>query len=116
MEILVKAINDSHSDPDIDRVSCFKKGYPVVIMPDNFTCGADEGLPLFVVIKVPGVEIGNEYIMPRFQGTDETTGRPIKTHCRDYTFPESIVDSAIDNDGILTLSNAEFLDSITAVE
>jgi hypothetical protein len=116
MEILVKAVNDSHSDPDIDKVSCFKKGYPVVIVPDNFTWGADEGLPLFVVVKVPGVEIGTEYIMPRFQGTDETTGRLIKTHCRDYTFPESIVDSAIDNDGILILSNDEFLDNIMVVE
>ena len=65
-EILVRAKNNTHSDPDIDRRGCYKRGYPVVIMPDGHQWGRLERLPDFVVIKVPLVsqETIEKYIQP----------------------------------------------------
>lgn len=55
-QILVMAINKTHADPDKDRRGCYKRGYPVVVMSDSHTWGRDECLPLFVVVKLPGVD------------------------------------------------------------
>jgi hypothetical protein len=57
MEILVKAVSNTHSDPEKDRRGCYKKGYPVVIMPDGHTWGTEECLPRFVVVKCPQVTV-----------------------------------------------------------
>ena len=57
MELLVKAIDALHSDPDKDRRGCYKKGYPVVVMPDGQTWGREECLPKFVIVKCPEVTV-----------------------------------------------------------
>lgn len=54
-EILIKRISVTNPDPEKDERGCYKRGYPVVIMPDGHEWGAEEGPPNFVVIKVPGV-------------------------------------------------------------
>lgn len=54
-EVLIKAISASHSDPVKDLRGCYKRGDIVVIMPDGHSWGAMEGLPNFVVVKIPGV-------------------------------------------------------------
>jgi len=78
-EILVKATNATHPDPDIDRRGCYKRGYPVVVMPDGHPWGNEERLPLFVVIKLPGVsvETAQKYIEPW-----EDALTPGQTYCR----------------------------------
>lgn len=54
-EILVRAISNVHSDAEKDRRGCYKKGYPVVVMPDGHEWGSQEGLPGFVIVKCPQV-------------------------------------------------------------
>jgi hypothetical protein len=55
-ELLIKARNAQHADPDIDRQGCYKRGDIVVVMPDGHEWGAKEGLPNFVKIKIPGLD------------------------------------------------------------
>ena len=56
-ELLVKAVSASvPTDPDRD-VLCYKRGMPVVVMPDGHPWGARERRPRFVVIKFPGVSV-----------------------------------------------------------
>jgi len=52
-EILVKAIDATHNDPDKDRRGCYKRGMPVVVMNDGHEWGLEERLPKFVIIKFP---------------------------------------------------------------
>lgn len=54
-ELLIKARNAQHADPDKDRRGCYKRGDIVVVMPDGHAWGAKEGLPNFVKIKIPGL-------------------------------------------------------------
>jgi hypothetical protein len=61
-EILVKAVSVTNPDPDKDQRGCYKRGYLVLIMPDGHVWGREEGLPKFVVIKLPGVPVDNEKI------------------------------------------------------
>jgi len=56
-EILFKAISVTHADPDKDRRGCYKKGYPVVVMPDGHTWGKEESLPKFIIVKCPEVTV-----------------------------------------------------------
>jgi len=75
-QILVMAIDKNHADPDIDRRGCYKRGYPVVVMPDSHTWGREEGLPSFVVIKIPGVPVEKvrKYIEPELEDVPDERG------------------------------------------
>lgn len=55
-EILVKAVDATNPDPEKQRRGCYRKGDPVLAMPDGHAWGAEEGPPKFVVIKVPGID------------------------------------------------------------
>jgi len=68
-EILIRAKNNVHSDPDKDRRGCYKRGMPVVVMPDGHQWGLLERLPDFVVIKVPMVSADRveKYIRPQME-------------------------------------------------
>jgi hypothetical protein len=55
-ELLIKARNAQHDDPDTDRRGSYKRGDVVVVMPDGHQWGAKEGLPNFVKIKIPGLD------------------------------------------------------------
>jgi hypothetical protein len=56
-EILIKAVDAHHPDPAVDERGCYKRGYPVVVMPDGHQWGSAEGLPTFYVIKLPTVTV-----------------------------------------------------------
>lgn len=57
-EILVAARKlGTHADPAVDRAGRYRRGMPVVVMPDNHPWGALERLPDFVVLKIPGVSV-----------------------------------------------------------
>lgn len=56
-EILIKAVDATHSDPEKDAVGCYKRGDMVVVAPDGHVWGKEEGLPKFVVVKVPGLSV-----------------------------------------------------------
>lgn len=55
-EFLIKARNATHADPVKDARGCYKRGDIVVVMPDGHLWGSKEGLPDFVIVKVPGVD------------------------------------------------------------
>lgn len=55
-EILVMARDGArNADPEKDRRGGYKRGMPVVVMEDGHEWGREEGLPTFVVLKLPGV-------------------------------------------------------------
>ena len=76
-QILVKAIDATHADPVKDRRGCYKRGMPVVVMPDTHTWGLDERPPKFVVLKLPGVPVEKvkKYIEPEREDTADADGR-----------------------------------------
>lgn len=55
-ELLIKAIDATHPDPEIDKAGCYKAGDVVVVMEDGHEWGRKEGLPNFVVLKIPGAD------------------------------------------------------------
>jgi hypothetical protein len=55
-EILVKAIDHVHSDPEKDRSGAYKRGMPVLVMPDGHPWGKEEGPPKFTIVKIPGLD------------------------------------------------------------
>ena len=71
-EILVKAISATHTDPIKDRRGCYKQFDPVVVMPDGHVWGAEEGLPKFWIVKIPGlaVETARRWIASWMDTTD----------------------------------------------
>jgi hypothetical protein len=56
-ELLIKAIDATHSDPVKDKAGCYKRGDIVVIMPDGHEWGKEERLPKFMVVKIPGMSV-----------------------------------------------------------
>ncbi len=68
-EILIKAIDATHPDPEKDRCGCYKMGDPVVVMPDGHVWGNEECLPTFYVFKIPGlsVEQAQKYVEPHME-------------------------------------------------
>lgn len=62
-ELLVKASNAVHVDPNADRQGCYKRGYPVLVMPDGWQWGAQEQLPNFVVFKFPLIAVDNPVLL-----------------------------------------------------
>lgn len=76
-EILIKARNATHPDPEIDRVGCYKRGDPVVVRDDGHVWGAKEGLPNFVVVKIPGVAASRIEALIQAQ-TEDDAGSPVQ--------------------------------------
>lgn len=61
-ELLVKAIDATHSDPEKDARGCYKRGDVVVAFDDGHEWGRLEVLPpdkggKFVIVKLPGVTL-----------------------------------------------------------
>lgn len=54
-EMLMKAIDYTHPDPEIDRKGAYKKGMVVVVENDGHSWGNEECLPKFTIIKLPNV-------------------------------------------------------------
>lgn len=70
------AIDKTHADPTKDRRGCYKRGYPVVVMPDSHTWGREECPPTFVLIKIPGASVDKvrKYLEPEREGTANADG------------------------------------------
>lgn len=66
-ELLVKAVDAVHPDPDVDRVGCYKAGDIVAVQPDGHHWGSCECLPAFIVVRIPGVSVDDarRYTEPR---------------------------------------------------
>jgi hypothetical protein len=68
-ELIVKAIDTTHPDPEKDRRGCYKRGYICGVYPDGTKWGAQERLPKFVILKFPGVPVDNlvvqKYLQPQ---------------------------------------------------
>lgn len=52
-ELLVKA----QDSPVSDGPGKWKQGHVVTVKPDGHLWGAKEGLPRFVIVKVPGIDV-----------------------------------------------------------
>jgi hypothetical protein len=56
-EVLIKALDHVHPDAVIDRAGSYKRGHPVVVMPDGHPWGKEERPPKFVVLRFPGLSV-----------------------------------------------------------
>jgi len=67
-EFLIKASDNTHSDPIKDARGCYKKGDIVDVRPDGFRWGREEGPPKFYIVKMPDlkVEDARKYMQPLF--------------------------------------------------
>ena len=78
-EIIVKAVDATHADPVKDRRGCYKCGYPVAVYPDGTRWGAEERLPKFVTIKIPGVSMDHptllKYVQSQLADTPDASGQ-----------------------------------------
>ena len=54
-DILAKATDANHPDPEVDRAGCYKKGDVVEVRESGAPRGALEGLPTFVIVECPEV-------------------------------------------------------------
>lgn len=55
-ELLIKAVDATHPDPIKNERGCYKRGDIVDVRPDGWHWGTEEGLPKFVIVKVPGLD------------------------------------------------------------
>jgi len=90
-EFLVMAKSNTHSDPNKDQTGCYKRGDIVVVKPDGHEWGKLEGLPNFVVIKVPGLnhEVATKYLDPEIDPLDNfkrTSRRKYRIRVDDIPF------------------------------
>jgi hypothetical protein len=69
-EILVAAISKTNILFPEKEMALYKRGMPVVVMPDGHPWGAKEGLPDFVVIKIPGVPVSTLQTLTDVQTED----------------------------------------------
>lgn len=66
-EILIKAVNATHADPTKDQRGCYKRGFPVLVMPDGHPWGIQERLPKFVVFKFPLIPVDHPTLLKYVQ-------------------------------------------------
>lgn len=101
-ELLVKAVSASHADPTKDQRGCYKRGMPVVVMPDDWQWGLEERLPKFVVIKIPTVSVSQ--VLKYIQSTS-TRRRLYRIRWEDL--PQSAQDKLIET-GQLTIKAGSY--------
>lgn len=98
-ELLVKAIDATHPDPEKDRRGCYKTGDVVVVMPDGHEWGKEEREPLFFVVKVPGLDVEEakvKFLQPEYSivaGKIEldNNGNPVTIGRRAYRIEKSLL-------------------------
>ena len=134
-EVLVKWVDRVHpTDTVKDRRGCYKKGDPAAVMPDGHEWGRKERLPIFVVVKIPGVnarDLAETLLGPEYDGdkmvlaidpagvpyvTDE---RLRLTRCRCFFNRAGLAArqrTDLDRDGEITLTRSEaeprFIDKV----
>lgn len=94
-ELLIKAVDATHPDPEIDAAGCYKEGMVVVVMPDGHEWGREEGPPKFVVAKLPGVSVEKtRKYMDELKETDAKTGEPKTVRRRRWQIDKAKMDPA----------------------
>lgn len=116
-EFLIKARDPVDLPKDAEKRSrCYRRGDVVVVMPDGHKWGKDEGLPKFVLVKIPGMpaEKARDYISSHYRDTGllDSKGRPVlklvtrrkwKVLIDDANFPTK-VRNTLANTGSVTVS------------
>ena len=54
-EMLIKAADNTHPDPDTNECHCWKQDDIVVVVEDGHVWGGKEGPPTFYIVSLPGV-------------------------------------------------------------
>lgn len=108
-EFLVKAVDAHHPDPARDAVNCYKKGDPVVAMPDGHKWGSEERNPeKFAIIAVPDMtlEEARSLCVPHTEIiTDPETGESrVRVLIRRRYY--------LNEQGVLEENQAEFYDKV----
>lgn len=75
VELLLKAIDATHSDPVKDKKGCYKKGDIVEVREENSQYGKKECLPKFLVVNVLGTMAQWKYLMKPEINEDEMITR-----------------------------------------
>jgi len=90
-EILIKAVDATHADPEKDQRGCYKRGMPVDAFPDGrFVMeGANPNSmvlrPTFVWLLLPGIDVDRvrQFLAPEQEDLGETVhGLPALTSVR----------------------------------
>lgn len=78
-ELLIRVNSSSHPDPAVDA-GCYKRGDVVVVMPDGHRWGTQEGLPVFVKVKIPGLSVATAmaWLQERLDTTDPLKPRLLR--------------------------------------
>lgn len=105
-ELLVKAVDAVHDDPEVDRRGCYKAGDIVACQPDGHPWGACECLPTFLVVRIPGLSVADarRYTEPRTLNV--TADGPEIIERRRFRID---VLSALGSEQILEISAADWL-------
>jgi hypothetical protein len=78
-EFLVKAVSVTHTNPVKDKRGCWKRGDVVNAMPDGHVWGKKEGLPKFLIVKIPGLDPksaeAQKYVGPEYDGEPSDDNR-----------------------------------------
>jgi hypothetical protein len=75
-EILVRAANNVHADPNVDARAMWKRGMMVAVKPDGHIWGAEEVRPAFVYIKIPLIDVSRcQKYLSDYIGVD---GEPVR--------------------------------------
>jgi hypothetical protein len=74
-EILVFGRNKTNPNSLEEDRGCYKRGMPVIAMPDGHLWGTKETLPDFIIIKIPGLSVdkANSFIKEQ---TEDDLGAP----------------------------------------
>ena len=86
VEILIKAVDATHKDPIKDKRGCYKRGDPVVVMPNGWSWGKEElNKDKFYILRVKDMTLkqGKELILPDVDTTD--IENPIIVRKRKYS-------------------------------
>lgn len=87
-----------------------QKGSPIVAMPDDHTWGSAEGLPDYIIVKLPDLQ--KSQVIQYVQSLQDTVlNRQIKQ--RKFRIPEVLVDSVINYySGVVTMTPAKLISVI----
>lgn len=82
--LLVKAVDYTHTDPEIDKRGAYKRGDVVVVMPDGHVWGNAEDLPKFERVDLPGASVAEvQYLInAEVQTLEEITSIALRKNKR----------------------------------
>ncbi len=114
VELLIKAIDAHHPDPEKDA-ACYKRGYVVAVMPDGHVWGREEGLPTFLRVIVYDMTVDElqQLLLAKPSPTEvDAEGNPIDLVRRRYSID---VDSLVFVNGIATIGRASLMLSLVVI-